>query len=87
MRNRTFWRKSNTEIVGERLFNDEFGFFRIKKIQSCLEYCKSAVNLDGTNWFEKRRAFVVTESGLKYTVPFLSLYMKSTYANGKSLVK
>ena len=87
MKSRTFWRTSNTEIVGERLFNDEFGFFRIKKIQSCKEYCKNAVNLDGTNWFEKQRAFVVTEARLRYTVPFLSLCMKSTYANGKSLVK
>jgi len=84
---KTRWKNwKNNPILGERLFNDELGgFFKITKIQSCKEYCKSATTPDGSHWFTKDRAFITTDTGLKYIVPYLWVYLTSVDEKGKFL--
>lgn len=87
MKLKTRWKnwKSNP-VIGERLFNDELGgFFKITKVQHCKEYCKNAELGNGSHWFPVDRAFIVTDNGLKYIVPYLWMYLTSTDVNGKFL--
>lgn len=87
MKRKTLWKNwRKNPLIGKRLFNDEIGgFFKITKVQKCKEYCKNAEMPDGSHWFPKERAFIVTDTGIKYIVPYLWLYLKSTDENGKLL--
>lgn len=88
MKTRTRWKTWNRKhpIINKRLFCEELGgFYKITKIQSCKEYCRNAVTPDGSNWFVKERAFVRTESNIKYIVPYLWLYLNSTDESGNLL--
>lgn len=85
---KTKWkRRRQTPFKNEQLFSEEFGFFEIKKVWDCKEYCKSATSLNGDHWFDKSKAMIVTKTGLKYTVPFLWLIFHSTNKDGKMLWK
>lgn len=84
---KTRWkRRKQTPFKGERLFGEDFGFFQIKKAWDCKEFCRCATALDGTHWFPKTKVEILTETGLKYQVPFLWLIFNST-KNGKLLWK
>lgn len=87
MKIRTAWKKRKSIIIGMKCFNDEVGVFTVTKIQACKEYCRSAENLDGTQWFKRERVFITTNTGLKYVVPYIWLVFHSTDMNGKLLWK
>lgn len=87
MKTKTRWKRIKLDIIGQRCFNEELGFFTIKKIWECKEYCKNAITPDGSHWFEARKVLVVTDNGLKYTVPYLWLIFNSTDESGKLLAK
>lgn len=87
MKVRTRWKNTNSIIKNMRCNNEEIGYFRVKKIQKCHEFCKSAISVDGTHWFERKRVFITTNTGLKYIVPFLWLIFSSVDENGKFLWK
>ena len=87
MKTRTRWKRVKLNTIGQRCFNEEFGFFTIKKIWKCKEYCKNAETPNGSHWFDVERALVVTDTGLKYTVPYLWLLLNSTDESGKLLTK
>ena len=79
------WSRKGT-MIGKRLFSDEIGgFYRITKIQSCKEYCPHAEAPDRTHWFDVSRAFITTDAGLKYVVPYIWLYLHSVDENGELL--
>jgi hypothetical protein len=71
--------------MGEKLFNEEFGFFQIKKVWDCKEFSKCAVSGNGDHWFQATKAEVITNTGLKYQVPFIWLIFHSTNEKGKML--
>ena len=87
MKKKTMWRKwRNNPLIGKRLFCDEIGgFFKITKIQKCKDYCRCAETPSGSHWFPKERAFITTDEGLKYVVPYLWLYLHSVDESGKLL--
>ena len=86
MKLRTRWKNNkNISTIGQRLLHESFGFFTITKIQSCKEYCGCAETPEGSHWFDKKRAFIKTETGLKYVVPYLWLYLTSVDENGNYL--
>ena len=88
MKQVTRWKKrKHIPFEGEKLFNEEFGFFYIKKVVDCEEYCKSATRPDGSHWFPVSKAYVTTVEGLKYQVPYLWLLFNSTNGYGKLLWK
>lgn len=84
---KTRWkRRKQTPFKNERLFNEEFGFFQIKKVWDCKEFCKSAISGNGDHWFSAHRAEILTDRGSKYLVPFIWLIFHST-KDGKLLWK
>lgn len=87
MKRKTRWKRIKLDIIGQKCFNEEFGFFTIKKIWECKEYFKSAITPEGSQWFTARKVLVVTDTGLKYTVPYLWLIFNSIDASGKLLAK
>ena len=88
MKIKTKWKKWNgNPLVGKRLFNDDYGFFKITKVQTCKEYCKCAETPSGSHWFDKKRAFIKTETGLKYIVPYLTLIINSVDEKRKMVAR
>ena len=85
--NKTRWKKVDSVILGMKCFSDEIGVFTVKKIEKCKEYCESATTPDGSHWFETSRAFITTNTGLKYVVPYIWLVFHSTNMDGKILWK
>lgn len=60
-------------IIGKRFFDaGEYGFcfFTVLKAWKCKIYSKSAVALDGSQWFDRKMILVKTDEGIKYKIPF-----------------
>ncbi len=72
-------------MIGKRLYNEYFGWFKAYKVQSCMEYCPEETELDGTHWISRERAFIRTENGTRYVVPYTWIYMNSKNENGEFL--
>ena len=74
MKTRTRWRKIKSANILGKSFTDygEYGLgnFTIKKIYKCKVYVKYAMTPTHSHWFDKERAVVVTEQGIKYKLPF-----------------
>lgn len=88
MKMKTPWKTwKNNPLVGKRLFNDEFGFFKITKVKKCKEYCNNASTPDGSHWFDKDKAFIITDSGLRFAVPYISLILTSVDEKGKRVAR
>lgn len=88
MKTKTKWKvwKKNP-LIKKRMFHEDFGFFRITRVQRCKEYCKNAETPSGSNWFNKERAFIKTDRGLKYIVPYLTLILNSVDETGKWITR
>lgn len=88
---KTRWKKVKSQYIGKRLFSDEIGdFYTIKKVQSCLIYNKNAshgIDSKWNHWFIKSRAFIETDRGLKYIVPYSLLIALSVTEDGKKAVE
>ena len=80
---RTRWKRVFMPSIGQRYFHEDFGFYRIKKIWQCKVYNAHCEMPGGSHWFDKKKAAIVTEDGLKYTVPYFSLVFNSVDENGK----
>lgn len=82
----TRWKRfKNNPLIGERLFCEEFAFYKIQKVMYCKEYCRCAVTPGGSHWFDKDIAWIVTDTGLKYRVPYLWLLLNSVNSKGERL--
>lgn len=80
---RTRWKRVFMPTIGQRYFHENFGFYRIKKIWSCEVFSAHCVQPGGSQWFNKKKAAIVTEDGLKYTVPYFELVYCSIDESGK----
>jgi len=89
MKMKTRWKnQKGLTTVGQRCFSDEIGgFFVIKKVQKCKKYSDCAVAPDGSRWFEEMRAFIRTDNGSKYIVPYLWLLLHSVDKHGRRLAR
>ena len=87
MKNKTRWKRADSVILGMKCFSVEIGVFTVKKIEQCEEYCRAAQNNNGSHWFDKKRVFITTNTGLKYVVPYIWLVFHSTNMDGKILWK
>lgn len=87
-RKRTRIKRSKTSLVGKRLFTDfgGIGYYKVIKHYEWKEYCKNAINLDGTHWFGMSIVKIRTESGVTMKIPFIELGMKSVYADSGEMV-
>ena len=83
MKNRTRWKRVFMPTIGQRYFHEDFGFYRIKKIWSCDVFNAHCEQPCGSHWFNKKKAAIVTEDGLKYTVPYFQLLFHSVDESGK----
>lgn len=88
MKLKTRWKKCNISYFKDKkFFNDEIGCFYVLKIQTCKEFCKSAKTPDGSNWFDKQRVFIKTDTGIKYVVPYIWLVFNSVTERGNLIYK
>ena len=83
MKKRTCWKRIFIPGIGHRYFHEDFGFYRIKKIWQCKVYDAHCKLPDGSHWFDRKKAEIVTEYGLKYTVPYFPLVFNSVDESGK----
>ena len=83
MKKRTRWKRVYMPSIGQRYFHEDFGFYRIKKIWQCKVYNAHCEMPCGSHWFDKKKAAIVTEDGLRYTVPYFQLVFNSVDENGK----
>lgn len=90
MKLKTRWKKCSIPYFNDKnkiFFSDEIGFFRVLKIQMCYEYCKGAKTASGSNWFDKKRVFIKTDTGIKYVVPYIWMVFNSQTKKGNLIWK
>lgn len=86
MRIGTRWKKRKvTPFKNERLYHEELNYFRILKVWDCKEYRAGSLANDGSHWLVATKALVLTETGLKYTVPFLWILFSAKKEDGREL--
>lgn len=87
MKKRTRWKRIKMPTIGRRYFHEDFGFYQIKKIWQCKVYNAHCAHPDGSHWFDRKKAEIITSDGLKYTVPYFSLVFNSVDESGKLVLK
>ena len=83
MRKRTRWKRIYLPTIGQRYFHEDFGFYRIKKVWQCEVYEAHCETPGGSHWFVNQKAAIITEDGLKYTVPYFQLVFHSVDETGQ----
>ena len=85
MKTKTNWEnRRNSEVIGNRYFDIDLGFFTVKKVWYCKEYCKNAETPNGSHWFDITKYKIKTDSGLVYIIPWIKICNaldESTYNN------
>lgn len=76
-------------IYGKRLFTDfgGIGFYKIVSIYGWKEYSECGELPGGSHWFEHSLAIIRSEYGVKYSIPWIELGMRSVYEDGKIVLK
>lgn len=67
-------------ILGHRFFSHQFGFFTVKKIWNCYEYCRAALTPDcKSHWFQHYTIEIRTDEGEKLIVRKLPLDLEGCF--------